>query len=239
MTKLGAFYSCYKEINAVNYSIDRLKKVYPNIPIYLVSDGGEDFSYLESKYTNIKTIMDIDTMSSTFKITDQNFREEFHQENIKKCALTVLNRLKNAIEYCKSDYILMMDPDTLVIGELNIPYDSKLLGSRVNHGLPKEYKDILSSFDGSKVINHWGATPAIFEINSFLKAYDNIFNNMNIFDKLCKSFYAMYAHDVLLPTIYALIGLEEEFNPDIVECNRDPNWEQTNKPLIHQFKKYY
>tara|TARA_R110000868_G_scaffold409778_1_gene696007 strand:- start:2257 stop:2976 length:720 start_codon:yes stop_codon:yes gene_type:complete len=239
MTKLGIFYSCYNEVNAVDYSINKLKEIYPDNPVYVVSDGGEDFSYLESKYSNIKTVMGVDTMGSTFKITDQNFREDNHQENIKKCALAVLNRLKSAIGYCKTDYILMMDPDALVIGELNIPDNVKLLGSRINIGLPNEYKDILTSVDGAKVINSWGATPAIFEVKSFLKAYNFIINNGEILDRLCQSFYAIYAHDVLLPTIYALIGLEEEFNPDIVECNRNPKWVKTNKPLVHQFKKYY
>tara|TARA_R110000851_G_scaffold67262_9_gene152005 strand:+ start:2587 stop:3306 length:720 start_codon:yes stop_codon:yes gene_type:complete len=239
MSKLGVFYSCHNEKKAVEYSLKELRKVYSTAPVYLVSDGGEEFKYLESEYSDIKTIMSDDTMSSTFKITDQNFRDEVHQENMKKCALAVLNRLKGAIEYCKTDYILMLDPDALVRGELNIPDNVKLLGSRVNSGLPQPFKDVLASVDGAKVINQWGATPAIFEVESFLKAYDFIIANDEIFNKLCNTFYAIYAHDVLLPTIYALIGIEESFNPDIIECNRNRNWEKTNNPLVHQFKKYY
>ena len=89
-------------------------------------------------------------MSETFKITagssgsDQkngNYSEDYYQDVIKKCTLAVLNRLESAINYCKTDYILMMDPDTLVRGKLNISEGVKLLGSRINRGLPKGLKN--------------------------------------------------------------------------------------------------
>ena len=49
----------------------------------------------------------------------------------------------------------------------------------------------------------------------------------------------MYAHDLLLPTLFALVGEEETFNPEIIECNRDPNWRSKPNPLVHQFKDFY
>lgn len=237
--KLGIFYSCYKEKNAVEYSISELRKIYKDNPIYLVSDGGLDFKYLENQYDNIRANLDVDTMSDTFKITDRNFTQENHQISMKKCVFAVLDRLEKAINFCQSDYILMMDPDTLVRGELNIPDGVELLGSRINRGFPEKYKNILRGIDGAKVIDHWGATPAIFKVSSFKKSLEFIKNNKRIFDEFCMSFYAMYAHDVLLPTLFAIIGHEETFNPDIIECNRDRNWRNGNRPLVHQFKEYY
>jgi hypothetical protein len=235
--KIGFFYSCYKEKNAIDFSISELRKYYPDSPIYLVSDGGLDFSYLEKEYSNIKTSIGEDTMSSTFKITNINFKESIHQYNIKKCVIAVIERLKECIKYCQSDYIVMMDPDALIRGKLNIPNGVKLLGSRVNSGFPIEYRNILSNISGAKVINNWGATPAIFYVETFLISIE-IFND-DLMDKFCKSFYAMYAHDVLLPTLFALVGEEETFNPDIVECKRTPEWEKLKNPLVHQYKKFY
>ena len=239
MKELGVFFSCFREVEAVKYSIKIIREIYPHIPIYLISDGGADFSFLEKEYSRVYTSLEADTMSDTFKITDQNFKEDRHQKAIKNCALAILNRLENSIAFLKTPYILMMDPDTLVRGKLHIPPDAKLLGSRINHNFPIEYRRILEKVPHAKVINSWGATPALFEVESFLQACKFLQNNMNIFDELCKSFYAIYAHDVLLPTIYALIGIEETFNPDIVECLRKPGWEKTSKPLVHQFRKYY
>lgn len=237
--KLGFFYSCYKEKRAVEYSLSQLIIHYPESPIYLVSDGGIDFSYLKNYYSNLETKLDEDTMSATFKITDKNWKEEVHQKSIKKAVNAVLKRLEQAIFYCNTDYILMMDPDTLIRGILNIPTNVKLLGSRINKNFPQEIKDILLNIDGAKIINCWGATPAIFEANTFLKSLEKIKKNEEIIDAFINAFYAIYAHDVLIPLMFALVGEEETFNPDIVECNRDIYWESSNKPLVHQFKKFY
>jgi hypothetical protein len=132
-----------------------------------------------------------------------------------------------------------MDPDTLVRGKLTIPKGSKLLGSRINHGLPKGLKDILSRVEGAKVIDCWGATPAIFETQTFMESWQIFKHNSDLLDMMAKEFYAIYAHDVLLPIIFALVGQEETFNPDIIECSRSPFWEECSNPLVHQFKKYY
>jgi hypothetical protein len=239
MNKLGIFLTCFDEKKSVEFSINELRNHYKDSPIFLVSDGGMDFSYLKDSIINISTNLEEDTMSKTFDITDVNFVDPLHQENIKKCAFAVIDRLKRAIEFCKTDYILMMDPDTLVRQKLNIPPGVKLLGSRVNKGLPDGIKKVLSSVENAKVIDCWGATPAIFEVNSFLNAANFIENNLDIFDRLCKEFYAMYAHDVLLPILFALIGEEETFNPDIIECYRDSNWRIKSNPLVHQFREHY
>jgi hypothetical protein len=248
MSSIGFFFSCFKEKKAVEYSLSQLVSHYPDSPIYLVSDGGEDFSYLESKYKNLKTFLEEDTMSETFKITagpsgcDQkvgNYVEGYYQDVIKKCALAVLNRLESAVNYCKTDYILMMDPDTLVRGKLTIPEGSKLLGSRINQGFPKGLKDILERVEGAKVIDCWGATPAIFETQTYMKSWELLKNTPELLDLMAKEFYAIYAHDVLLPIIFALVGEEETFNPDIIECSRNPFWEMQSNTLVHQFKKYY
>lgn len=237
--KLGFFFSCYKENRAVENSLSELRKHYPDNPIYLVSDGGSDFNYLKDSYDNLFVSLEEDTMSSTFNITDQNWREEVHQNAIRQATYAVLNRLERAIEYCQTDYILMMDPDALVRGQLNIPEGVKLLGSRVNTGLPVELQVVLSRIPGAKVINCWGATPALFETKTFMDSWSRLKSSPEVMDAFIDSFYAIYAHDVLLPLIFALVGEEETFNPDIVECNRNPNWRNTTQPLVHQFKEFY
>ena len=237
--KLGFFFSCFTENKAVENSLSELRKHYPDNPIYLVSDGGSDFTYLKDQYDNLEVSLEEDTMSDTFKVTDKNWREPIQQEVIKKATYAVLNRLEGAIDYCKTDYILMMDPDTLVRGKLNIPDGVKLLGSRVNKGFPIGIKDVLSRIEGAKVIDCWGATPAIFETKTFMESWENVKETPEVIDLLINEFYAIYAHDVLLPLIFALVGEEETFNPDIIECSRDPGWRSKTNPLVHQYKEFY
>jgi len=234
---LGIFYSCYKEKNAIDYSIKELRAHYPDAPIYLVSDGGLDYSYLSRKYSNLFVSLEEDTMSDTFKITDVNFREPVHQNNIKICVLALLSRLKRAIEFCNTEYILMMDPDTLVRGVLTIPDNGKLLGSKINSGFPEGIHKILSDVNGAVDIDSWGATPAIFEVSTFLKVCDKLTDE--ILTRFISEFYAIYAHDVLLPLLFSLVGEEEQVNSEITECNRDINWKVNSKPLVHQYREKY
>lgn len=238
INNLTAFYTCYNEKRAIEFSINKLRQVYPFIPIFLVSEK-EDFGYLKEDYNNITIMQDVDTLSDTFKVTDKNFLQEDHQNTIKKCTLRTLHRLNTCINKYNPKYIIMMDPDSLVRGPLNIPDGIELLGSKINKNLPTGYRDVLFSIPGAKVINEWGATPGIFKCESFLKAYQYVQNNPSILDRLIKEFYAVYAHDLLLPTLFALIGKEETFNPDIVECGRNHNWKNTHHPLVHQFRDYY
>ena len=77
---IGFFYTCYKEHRAVEYSIKRLRRVYPDAPIYLVSEGA-DFSYLEEDYDEISTHLEEDTMSPTFHITGDYCQGNFRERN--------------------------------------------------------------------------------------------------------------------------------------------------------------
>ena len=240
---IGFFYTCYNEKRAVEYSIKRLRRAYPDAPIYLVSEG-EDFSYLEETYDELSTHVDEDTMSPTFGITGDywtgNFREEDNQKAIHKCAWATLNRLERAVEWCKTDYMVMCDPDTLVRGELTIPEGVKLLGSRLNK-LPPEFKglqEVLKKHGGIP-IDCWGAQPCVFETNTFLKALSMLKSEPGIMSELSMEYYALHAHDLLLPLMFALVGEEETLNPDIIECERDGKWQSKPNPLVHQFRVYY
>ena len=240
---IGFFYTCYNEKRAVEYSIKSLREIYPDAPIYLVSEG-IDFSYLKETYDKLDTYKEDDTMSPTFHITGDywagNFREEENQQAIQTCAWSTLNRLERAVEWCKTDYIVMCDPDVLVRGELTIPEGVKLLGSRVNR-LPSEFKglqEVLKKYGGIP-IDCWGAQPCVFETKTFLKALSMLKSKPGILNEMSMEYYALHAHDLLLPLVFALVGEEETLNPDIIECERDGKWQSKPNPLVHQFRVYY
>ncbi len=234
---IGFIITCFNEKLAVEFCLKSIKTQYPDAPVNIISDGGLDFSYLSLIYKNVFSSLEEDTMSGTFKVTDKNFKENDKQDIIKKSALATINRIKKSIDLLGTEYILMCDPDVFIRGKVNIPNGVSLLGSRVNFPLPDGYTNVFTKIPGAVPIRHWGATPAIFNSQDFLRAV-KLFDN-NLLDTFCKEFYAVYAHDVLLPTIFALIGIEETFNPDIIECKRSPEWRYTNNPIVHQFKEYY
>lgn len=249
---VGFFYTVFTEKRAVEYSISQLRIHYSSSPIYLVSDGGLDFSYLKDEYENLETCLEEDTLSATFGITagstgcdyvNGNYRQDQYQKAIKKSAYATLDRIERAIEYCEfPNWMVMCDPDCLVRGKLSFPKNGKLLGQRINCCFPEGYKNILRNIEDAIPISVWGASPCVFETQTFIRALEKfrqLDKSINLLDLLTKEFYAMYAHDVLFPTLFALIGEEEVFNPDIIECSRDPFWRQKSNPLVHSFTEYY
>ena len=196
--EVGFFYSVFKEKKAVDYSVEQLKIYYPESKVYLVSDGGLDYSYLEKKYDNLKTSLEEDTMSEIFKITGDwvtgNFREEHYQNVIKNCAYSILDRIIRAIEYCGNpDWMVMCDPDCLLRGKMTFPSEGKILGTRINSGVPDGYANIIKSIDGAVPITRWGASPCVFEVKSFFSAihkFRYLDTTQDLLSKLSMEWYA-------------------------------------------------
>jgi hypothetical protein len=240
MTMFGVLVTCYNEVRAVEYSLKSFREIYPTTKIYLTTESKtSDYSNL-LKLNHISINHVEDTMYFIPKITHENFLEYHFQEKILVATNAFLNRVKQAIEYCQSDYLLLMDPDTLVRGELSFPDGAKLLGSRINVGLPWTLRKILQETSGAIDIDCWGATPAIIHCETFLKSHKYVMEQDPTFlPRIAKTFYAIFAHDVILPILFALQGEQEVFNSEIVECNRNPYWQKTSHPLVHQFKYFY
>ncbi len=243
MSTLGVLVTCYNEYNAVSFSLNHFRKIYRNSRIYLTTESTVDYSALTS-LGNISVNNVADTMYFIKHVTDQNFLEPHFQQKILTATYAFLNRVKQAVEYCQSDYLLLMDPDTLVNGPLAIPTGAKLLGSRINTGFPPKLREIIREVPGAIDIDCWGATPAIIHCETYLKAYKYVIEtDPTILPRLAQTFYAIFAHDVILPIIFALQGEPEVLNTQIIECNRESFVYKVRHiehyPLIHQFKQYY
>jgi hypothetical protein len=238
---LGVMLTCFNEVSAVNNAIANFRLYYPENKIYLVTESSENYDHLCKFDSNISVSYEEDTMSFYYNNPSLYFkwREQENQEGIKKAMLSFLDRVDRAIDFCQSDYMLLMDPDVLIRGVLNIEGGNKLLGSLNNKGVPEETKEILEGIEGAIAINEWGATPAIFESETFKKAYSKFKSIPDLCDKLTMSWSAMYAHDVIIPVLFSLIGEREKYNPDFTECNTDPTWKNNGKLLVHHYKKYY
>ncbi len=238
--QFGVFYTCYTELEAVEYSILAFRYVYPDIPIYLVSDGGADYKDLEDKFSHIVTSLENDSRSHIPNLTAETFCTNENQIEIKKSIMTLFERIKSAIEYCGNpEWMMIMEPDVLVRGELNFPEHAHLLGSRVNSGLSNELREVLSSIPGAIDVNNWGVTPAIFRTKTFMDMCNWIEETPQSFAKLCEADYRLSYYDVTFAVLFGAIGYPEIFNPDIVECFRNPNWQSSWHPLVHQFRGKY
>ena len=240
--QLGVMLTCYDEIEAVKYAVEQFRIYYPDTKIYLVTESKEQqYIKIFKNDKNIKVNYVEDSMSFYYNTPNLPiiYQTADIQLKIKKAVLCFLTRLNDAIKYCDSDYMLLMDPDVLIRGQLTISNEKKLLGSLANSGVPNNIKNILSNIEGAIPIDQWGATPGIFHTETFKKAYLKFLSIENLLTQLTMNWYAMYAHDIIIPIMFSLIGEREYYNNDFIECNTDPNWKNTDKKLVHHFKKYY
>lgn len=232
--------SCFNETKAVSFAIQELRKFYPKNRVYIFNESTEDYSFLLNEDSNIKIKNDKDTMSFYYQndMSSVYLLPEF-QIKIQDAFMTFLRRINETIEYTNSEYLLLMDPDVLIRGVLNIPSNVSLLGSLRNSGIPLTTKNILSEVEGSIIIDRWGATPGIFRVETFKRAYNKFISIPNLLEKFTKSWSSFYAHDVIIPILFSLVGEVEQLNTDFTECNTDLDWQTNGKRLVHHYKKYY
>ena len=244
-TKLGVFYTCFTEKKAVQYSLEKLFEIYPEIPVYLVSDGGSDYSFLYDIFPGkkLKCCLEEDTRG-IIAVIDRagDFFSEKNQKIMIHSVDTFLKRLNDAIKFCNSKHLLVMEPDVLVRGKLTIPEESVYLtggqNKIFNSLCEKKMKKFFSKYEGSIYPNKYGMVP-IFSTEHFKKIYSIFQDDKDLVKKLylCDPHFPYY--DRMFSIIFALIGHREEFNPEVTECFRDKKWEKNGKPLVHQFRKYY
>jgi hypothetical protein len=151
-------------------------------------------------------------------------------------SMQFLRRLKFAVDYCKTDYLLLMEPDVFVRGKLTMP-DFELVGPKPNlmPDIVREY--IIKS--GGKDNAAWGAAAGIMECEAFNTIYEDLHVNQH---KMLNWLYLdprIACYDYLLTFIFSMYGYRYEPNPDLTECLRNPNWRESGHPLLHQYYENY
>ena len=85
----------------------------------------------------------------------------------------------------------------------------------------------------------WGAVPVVFHTETFLKALKIYKENFNIVDKFSEKHYSPGTFDLFIGLVFALIGEPEVFNSEVTECLRNPGWQTSGHPIVHQYREYY
>ena len=244
---IGFIYNCvFKQKKAFEYSVEAIRRVYRDAKIYVVSDGGLDYSYMEDE--NLKFSMEEDTVSNMKKINENNFLEEEHQITQRKNMAATIDRLQRGLEYCGyPEWFCMTEPDVLIRGKISYPENAKLLGTRLNHAWYREdwldgfieMNKLISEIDGSIPIVRWGSVPVIGHTQTLLKAIDIYLKNFDSLTKLTEHFHTPGAFDLFLPILFSLVGEPEVFSDEYTECLRDPNWKTSSHPVVHQYREFY
>lgn len=234
---LGVFYICYKEKDAIEFSLTKFRENYPDSPIYLVSDNGLDFSYLKKDFGNIETIKENTEVVGIARDVEKYIKQNSGNIDLfMNICMEFLRRLKNACDYCNTEYMVLMEPDVLVRGKLN-PFDADLVGPTVNIMPEKIQKYVI--MNGGKNNGTWGPAGGVMKTKSFYQVYDGLIDNIDKLEYGLKLDSRIICYDYLLSFLFSLFGYTYANNPDQTECLRNPNWKNSGHPLLHQHREFY
>jgi len=227
--QIGIFFSCYKENEAVSFCINNIRDHYPHAPIYIASDGGYDFS-------------DVCGSNSTFFMYEDilgyvNNPESKEEDKLIFCCREFLNRIKDAVEYCKTEYIIYYEPDILLRGKIRTDINSDLSGSFANIIHPNVLS-LIQKYNPANTNYNFGACGgSLIRTSSLLRILgdtdDDLLKELIYNDKRISNC------DYLLTVLFCIFGYQYSENIDFIEANRNPNWELTNHSIVHQYHKHY
>jgi hypothetical protein len=229
--------TCYDEVNAIDIAMTSLRHFYPDAPIYLFCEKDEKTFLSICNNHGIGQGWSEDTQSDLLKLNDSNYSSEDYNK-VERAIQVFLKRVNLVCLDSNIEYLCLHCPDTLIRGKIDIPEGSGLLGSCVNKYFPEKLNKVLLKHGGAKV-EYFGAVPAILNVVDFQKSYEKILSEPALIRELAKASCYAFSHDILMSILFSLIGKKEEYNPQIVECGRNPNWIDTDCSIVHQFRTFY
>lgn len=225
---IGAYIQVFKNDGKADFVINNFRKHFIDSPIFLVSDKGDDFSYLEEKY-KVKYIYS--------NINLGKYDDGYNKEQ----TLIWLSRLRESINFCKTDYLLYLEDDVLVRSN-NLQLTNTPVTGVTETPIPFTVINFFQNLTGNIFNCHfYGACGgAIYKSDLFIKEYDRIFKMINEnwkdisnlqYNENIKVRFGFL--DLITPVLFMALGYKYERNINLIESSRNSNWKETNHPLVH------
>ena len=226
---VGFYYNCYKNRFATENILNQTRTVYPNNPIFLICDNGDDLSDLAVKYNCKYYYSPINILGG--RVVNNKLCHCFTNE---ECAKQFLNCILMAIEYCNTDYLILLEDDVFITdivtqfpthsgGNLNKNYYKHQMINNDDSPLYKKYPNMK--------FNYWNlGGGSIIKSDIIKQCIENIdFEEIKEFDSICKTeFQLWHSNDLILSYLLMISGYTTEA------------WTNTTKSnIIHPYKEFY
>lgn len=228
---LGFFFSCFKEKEAVERAVANIRTFYAKSPIYLSSDGGLDFAYLEDTHTKFVLYPDV--------LGYVNHPETKDKEKLIDCCYEFLQRLQNSIDYCQKEYMCYYEPDVLIRGLIKIHDNLHINGSYANEIHPN-VKQLISDYNPVNKNSNFGSCGgSIIRSETLKNIYNKVIEDKSIIRNIIYNDPRVSNCDYLLTVLFSIFGYTYYENFDFIEARRNPNWQSTEHAIVHQFHDFY
>jgi hypothetical protein len=227
--QLSCYYAAYKNKEATEFVLRNFRNHFPENPVFLISDGGDDFSDLASKYK-----CGYVRLHNIFEPKYSSYCSERMKEYWK--------RLKMAVDYGQEEYLFILEDDVLVRDRFEINRHFNLCGSRIGAQFTDiAKKDILEAT--SRQVERYGMCGgSFFNTEIFNKIYDDVILDIeeNHDEKVVKEEWcSLGATDSNITYHFCKRGYFYEPNPWMIEIREDRNWKSTDHAIVHEYKEKY
>lgn len=225
---MDAIYQCYKKNEQVEFVLENFYKFGGN-KVYLVSDVGNDFSYLKDiykdkliyKYNKEKTWCDRGGWVS------------------KSQALYWMVWYTDACRQLESDHIMLLEDDVYIRGNLNdIEILHDIIGPplHAHNQIDPKIENYINNIDNKNIpLKYYsGCGGSIMNRKVIAKGeFPYLLNTY--YDTLVELSHKMVFQDALITVLYRLSGCSNGVNKDFTETWWNPNWKNTTEKIVHQF----
>lgn len=230
MKQIGFYFNCYKNKFATEKVLSYVRLYYPENPIFLMSDNGDDFQDIAKKYNCYYYYSPINVLGG--KIINGKKTQCFSNQ---MCAKEFLKIIQLCLKTINVEYIVLLEDDVLINGVIEkLP---KYSGGAVNSNsftiCLKHTQDL------SKIKNHFPLMEYTYWNQAggsiiHSKTLEDCINSTNfdeicMFDDYCKEGLEFWhTNDILIGFILSINGKSSE------------GWTNTtHSNIIHPYKNFY
>lgn len=225
---LGFFYQTYDMPQTADKMLEKLRIHYPSNPIYIISDGGENFEAVANKYNcQYEYIND--------NISFGGDKWVAHADKIEETSIyKFLKRMQRAMISMGVNWMMKFEDDVLINGKLTLENIGLLNGiSNVKNKFTDKVQTMINKKDC--YFNHGGGS--IIHVPTFLYLIDHLEEFMPTLQTLSYHDNRILKHDdVTIAILFYLAGYETFDHPEIQNY---PDYDKENTKIIHNYKKYY
>lgn len=228
--QFGVFYQVYNNKNATRFVLENFRKYFPDNPVVLISDGGENFSDIALEYR-----CSFHMRENIFGNKTNNYDTHCYDS---KRTIEWWNRQKLVSEICLQDYVMIMEDDVLFQENFDIKAPFQLRGVRRSNILTDPIlKEIAKcGYEG----NSYGMCGgSMYNAKTLLDIYDDVIVDITEnHDRLISEelhFRPLGAVDCNITYHFNKRGHKYEAAPWLGQVSEG----NAHLPVVHQWKKHY
>ena len=241
---LGFVYQCFNEDLSLFNCLKGVREHYPDAPIYLMCDGGgNDYSKV-AKHFNCEYVQYLENVNPQFQKDGKDISKELNIQ----LYLVYLRRMKDALSFLNTDYVLRLEDDVRCTGkvwhipkfDIVDPFNTYYIFDEVTNHYINYVRGTPYNKEKDKTYSYNCGGGVIFKRTSFLEYINHVLENPQIVNY----FYDLHSRNLMneatadgLGMLFFGYTMGRSFN--IADVTIDIGPLKKYVTIIHHYKEDY